>query len=87
MKYILESLSIPVRLDHDRNILSYECLNVVVKVSGDLPLSQDAGQDKELAFINRAIQGSSGLCGCLATIFSFPTPCFKSRVCKGICAC
>lgn len=35
MKYILESFSVPVRLDHDRNILSYECLNVVVKVSRD----------------------------------------------------
>lgn len=31
MKYSLESLSTPVRLDHDKNILSYEHLNVAAE--------------------------------------------------------
>lgn len=31
MKYILESLSIPVRLAHDKNLLSYVHLRVGVK--------------------------------------------------------
>lgn len=73
MKYILESLSIPGRLDHDKNILSYECLNVVVRCQGTHPLSQDSGQDKGLLFIKRATQGSSGLCGLFTQRFHLPS--------------
>lgn len=42
MKYILESLSTPVRLDHDKNILSYECLNVAAE-GLSLPVSTGHG--------------------------------------------
>lgn len=38
MKYISESLSTPVRLDHDKNILSYERLNVAAE-GLSLPMS------------------------------------------------
>lgn len=89
MKCILEPFSIPVRLDHDRNILSCECLNVVVKVSRDSsPLPGCWARQKGLAFINRAIQGSSRLWDHLTSIFTFFS--LHSRVTLvyvGICAC
>lgn len=58
MKCILEPFSIPVRLDHDRNILSCECLNVVVKVSRDSsPSPRVLSKTKRTCFYQ---QGHSG---------------------------
>lgn len=90
MKYILESLSSPVRLDHDRNILSYECLNVVVKVSRDSSPLPGYWARRKPCFYH---QGYSGF---LWAMFSQhlpsppPPPIPKSRValvCIGIFAC
>lgn len=71
MKCILESLSIPVRLDHDRNILSYECLSVIVRCQGTHPLSWDSGQDKGLFLSRGPCRAPLGYAGCLLNVFTF----------------
>lgn len=74
MKYILESLSFPVRLDHDRNILSYECLNVIVRCQRTRPLSQDSGQDKGFLLSRGPFRAPLGYVGCLPNVFTFLLP-------------
>lgn len=69
MKYILESLSTPVRLDHDKNILSYECLNVAAE---GLPLRMSVGHGSCYYWLPGL--GSCGCVDCLCNPFSLPFP-------------